>query len=186
MTMKRTTRRNPELRATDLLAELGIDTSRKIDTEEIARQLGADVRAVALADGLSGLLVRDGGRSIISYSVTDIEPRQRFTIAHEIGHLLMHPGRPYIAETTKLVNVSKREVSRNYADAREEREANQFAAALLMPGAAIIEHWDALSNKVDNAESLASQLAKKYGVSKSAMKYRANNLGLYQFVDESE
>ena len=186
MTITSKTRRNPEQRATALLADLAVDTSKKIDVEAIARELGADVRRVALADGLSGLLVRDGGRKIISYSDADIEPRQRFTIAHEIGHLLMHPGRPHIAETTKLVNVSKREVSRNYADAREEREANQFAAALLMPGAAIIDRWDLLASKVDNADSLAGQLAREYGVSKSAMKYRANNLGLYQFVEDSE
>lgn len=168
----------------DLLAELNVDTNFKIDVAEIARKLGADVRAVALADGLSGLLIRDAGKKIISYSVTDPEARQRFTIAHEIGHLLMHPGRPHIAETTRLVNVSKREVSRNYADAREEREANQFAAALLMPESAVIDRWDALSNKYDNAEGLAAYLAKEYGVSLAAMKYRANNLGLYQFVDE--
>jgi len=179
-------RRNPERRATELLAGLHIDTSKKIDVHAIAKSLGADVRRVHLADGLSGLLVRDGGRKIISYSAADIEPRQRFTIAHEIGHLLMHPGRPHIAETTKLVNVSKREISRNYADAREEREANQFAAALLMPGAAIVARWDILAAKADNADSLAAQLAREYGVSKSAMKYRANNLGLYQFVDEGD
>lgn len=180
----RRARRDPEQRAEAVLLELKIATDRRIDVVAIARALGAEPREVQLSSELSGLLVRDGSRKVISYNAADPEVRQRFTIAHEIGHLLMHAGRPHIAETKKLVHVSKRETSRAYADAREEREANQFAAALLMPGPSVVSLWDRLSLRHNDPELVVRDLASTYGVSHIAMKWRVNNLGLYQFVED--
>lgn len=63
------------------------------------------------------------GRPIILFSRTDPGDRQRFTVAHELGHLLMHSPR------------RDDEIELDIA----EREANQFAAALLLPRDVAVE-----------------------------------------------
>lgn len=53
---------------------------------------------------VSGVLVREDDRVIIGVNRQHPVVRQRFTIAHELGHLLMHPGRPLIVEKQVRVN----------------------------------------------------------------------------------
>lgn len=63
------------------------------------------------------------GRPIIVYSATDAGDRQRFTIAHELGHLLLHSA------------LRNDEVDLDQA----EKEAHRFAGALLLPRVAAME-----------------------------------------------
>ncbi len=80
----------------------------------------------------------------------------RFTLAHELGHLFLHNGQPFALHRapTKSQNV--------VAFRRAEPQANQFAAALLMPQALILP--------TDTAESLVE----KFGVSFAAARNRLN------------
>ena len=57
--------------------------------------------------------------------------RQRFTIAHELGHRALHPGRELILDVPVRVNL--RDKTSSMASDIEEIEANAFAATLLMP-----------------------------------------------------
>ncbi|WP_261566911.1 helix-turn-helix domain-containing protein [Frankia gtarii] len=81
--------------------------------------------------------------------------RRRFNIAHEVGHLILHrdalPG-----------------------DQIQEREANTFAAEFLMPAEVM---RDELPLKPDLEELMLLQ--KKWGVSVSALAYRARSLGVF-------
>ena len=76
--------------------------------------------------GSEAALVARGDGHAIELRGSSSERRLRFTIAHEIGHFLLHPGRA----------VAERGGVTNQATARLEREADQFAAELLMPEAA--------------------------------------------------
>lgn len=58
---------------------------------------------------------------------------QRFTLAHEIGHLILHPGRIYHRD--RPLNGGESNAGLPYV----EREANAFAAELLMPERLIVE-----------------------------------------------
>jgi hypothetical protein len=71
------------------------------------------------------------------------DPRSRFTIAHELGHLCLHWGypRPRLAPKSQRFPNSPR-------NSRIEAEANQFAGAFLMPRA--------VASKFDQAQKLAS------------------------------
>lgn len=61
----------------------------------------------------------------------------------------------------------------------KERQANQFAAALLMPAESIDERVkDALDSGVVSRDALASRLAQEFDVSIEAMTYRLINLGI--------
>lgn len=110
-------------------------------------------------------------------------PRKRFTIAHEIGHLIKHidpdVGINEYIDTRKTLN---RKAS--YWDSKEY-EANNFAAELLMPagllkeyGAKIIaEYTRSTGKKGVPIDKFISRMAEKFNVSEQAMRYRLKNIG---------
>jgi len=111
---------------------------------------GSEAALVALGDGHAIELHGAAG-----------ERRLRFTIAHEIGHFLLHSGRV----------VSERGGATNRATARLEHEADLFAAELLMP-----EHLMRQAVLEDGAD--ARRLADRFDVSAQAMSLRLRRLGL--------
>ncbi len=89
------------------------------------------------------------------------ERRRRFTIAHEIGHFVLHPGRVR----------PERGGATTEAMRREEREADAFAADLLMP-----EHL--VRQAVAEQGADLHRLADRFDVSVSAMQVRLSRLGI--------
>lgn len=66
-----------------------------IDVLAHAKLAGAQVVRHHFDDGdISGMLYRDDTRTVIGLNSTQSPTRQRFTVAHELGHLKLHPGRP--------------------------------------------------------------------------------------------
>ena len=180
-------RRDPERRAAEVLRlHLPGELSPPIPVEKIAERLGAEIQNAKLDEDLSGMLVRDSNRIIIAVASNHAWVRKRYTIAHELGHLVMHRGRPLIAETAHAIRVDRRLRAPGFADQREEREANQFAAALLMPPDLVTLHWNWQSGAVD--AGMIRNLAELFGVSSVAMQYRLINLGLFipHNTDEEE
>lgn len=89
----------------------------------------------------------------------------------------MHPGRPFLAESLGEIRVDQRGgEAAGFADRREEREANQFAAALLMPAEQVIDSWYETDGSAN--EATIRKIAVRFEVSSLAMKYRLLNLGL--------
>src|SRR5437868_411530 len=79
------------LAALELLARLGT-TTVPVPVESIAKQVGALVTYEALDSDVAGILFRDETRKVIGVNSAHAVVRQRFTIAHELGHLLLHKG----------------------------------------------------------------------------------------------
>jgi Zn-dependent peptidase ImmA (M78 family)/transcriptional regulator with XRE-family HTH domain len=84
--------------------------------------------------------------------------RMRFTLAHEIGHLVLH----------------------RFPNPAMEREANEFASALLMPGREIRQ---ALSGRLDLRRLAA--LKPEWRVSMQALLFRAQSLRLIEKAQAS-
>ena len=80
---------NPQKRAEELLKRLGIH-SNPTPVEKIAKSLGAVVRFSPLDEELSGMIYIKDDVPIIGINSLHHPNRQRFTIAHEIGHLELH------------------------------------------------------------------------------------------------
>lgn len=102
-----------------------------VDVARVANAFGLNVWVGALGSGVSGKLfpdARHGGASGYSIVVNREEGRrrQRFTVAHEIGHFICHGAR--IGS-----GVSDDEWYRSSLSTREEAEANGVAAEILMP-----------------------------------------------------
>ena len=99
--------------------------------------------------------------------------RQRFTIAHECGHLLLHKGKDVHIDKTFRVN-RRDELSSKAVDP-DEIEANRFAAELLMPYDMIVDDIVDYELDMEDDEELA-ELAKRYQVSVQALTHRVTNL----------
>lgn len=150
--------------AADVLAAHG-RRAFPIDVEAIARSLGLRVTRTQLRQGISGMLQVDPDATPQIYvDVEDVRPRQRFTIAHELGH--------YYERTTRG------EADFNFIDRRggrydiHEFYADEFAGNLLMP-------IDEVTRQVEQGASLAAMVA-HFGVSLPALHTRLRRLGLEQ------
>jgi Zn-dependent peptidase ImmA (M78 family) len=134
--------------------------------------MGVQVRYSPFDDDLSGMIYIKDGIPIIGVNSLHHPHRQRFTIAHELGHLELH--REMI---TSKVHVDKdfpvlmRDPKSATGTEKLEIEANQFAAELLMPEALIKQALESKPFDIDD-DSPIEELAKKFRVSRQALEYR--------------
>ncbi|MFW2853261.1 ImmA/IrrE family metallo-endopeptidase [Sphingomonas sp. TX0543] len=110
--------------AEQLLHDLGITEPNEIDLEVIAYMVGASVRLRSLGRG-DARIVGLGDRAIITIDADASSVRQRFSVAHELGHWHHHRGQRLICQDADPTEPA--------ATAGAEREADRYAASLLMP-----------------------------------------------------
>lgn len=162
-----------EEKAEKLLSDLKIN-SLPINPELCARQLKVIVEDSALDDDISGIFLAEEDNYYIIYNRFESAQRQRFTIAHELGHYILHKN------SGVFVDRKQKTLFRNAAsttgEVLKEREANAFAAALLMPKFLVEREI----RQITDFDNIVESLAEKFEVSKSAMSFRLSNLG-YEF-----
>jgi Zn-dependent peptidase ImmA (M78 family) len=167
---------DPSTRAQEVLARLALK-SPPTPVEKIAKALGAQVRFAPFDDELSGMIYIKDGVPIIGVNSLHHPNRQRFTIAHELGHLELHR-----AMITSNVHVDKnfpalmRDLNSATGTEEIEIQANQFASELLMPSALIEQVLAGKQFDIDD-DGPIEELAKKFRVSKQALQYRIRNRG---------
>jgi Zn-dependent peptidase ImmA (M78 family) len=159
----------------DVLSKSGIDT-RPVDLNKIIRDHRILLVDLPANDDIFGAIVRQGEHVVIAVNPNQHRNRQRFTIAHELGHFFNHPDN---GERIEYVDGDFRLHWRNTTSSKgvnwEEIEANRFAAGLLMPETLLkrdIEEYAAIDSET------VYELAKLYQVSRLAMQYRLVNLGI--------
>jgi len=163
--------------ARQMIHDYGI-TRPPIRIEEIAHSQGIEIVRHRFEGPESGFALRDGSRRIIGLNTQTSRRRQRFTVAHELGHLLLHEGKIIVDQAVLRVDL-RNDVSSMGTDV-EEIEANAFAATLLMPENIVFDHVFKLV-KADGQitrETLIAELARIFDVSAEAMGYRLINLGI--------
>lgn len=145
-----------------------------VDVEALAASLGAEIRVFKLERDVSGVLYRDRDRKVIVVNSAHSAARRRFTIAHELGHLLLHPGEPIHVDQGARINL--RDGASATAEEVDEIEANAFAASLLMPAAWLRRDVSEAGIDVEDGAEIR-RLADRYGVSTQAMLVRLASLG---------
>jgi Zn-dependent peptidase ImmA (M78 family) len=145
-----------------------------VPVERVAENLGLEVRYAPLEGDLSGALVREDHQVYIGVNSLHHSNRRRFTIAHEVGHYVLHKGLRLHVDTDFRINWRDEESSK--AINPDEIEANRFAAELLMPTDFLLKDIDTLK---DASQISLNALAKRYGVSPQAMKIRLGNFGFF-------
>lgn len=128
-----------------------------VDVFAIARTMGVQLYEAADVDW-AGQIDSDSTTAICTVRAADPLVRKRFTVAHELGHLMMH-------------RLGRRHRDLNLRAGRdlEERQANAFAADLLMPS------W-LLGPMTEQFGGDVPRLASIFHVSQDAMMYRLTNL----------
>lgn len=158
-----------------LLEKNGIDRP-PVPVEKVASWLGAKVRYSALDEDMSGMIYIGNDGPIIGVNSRHHRNRQRFTIAHEIGHLELHRGtlvnRVHIDRTFPVL---MRDASSATGTRLMEIQANSYAAELLMPSFLLLEMLKEKGIDIDDEEPL-NRWSRKFGVSRQALEFRIRNL----------
>lgn len=134
--------------AEKLLERFGIDAPEHIKLEPLAHLLGVEI-VEGRTFGCVAQLTPIEGKARIRVAPNMHEGRRRFSIAHELGHLVLrHRSRA----------CTERDLRDWSDDALSERDANVFAASLLMPERMIQKHVDVDEARMDWVDALAREL----------------------------
>lgn len=163
--MDRTSSGNRE-KAMSLIKMAGIKDA-PVDVYKIAKILGFTVIESDFPSGYSGEIFIEGKVKSIGVNSNHSKNRQRFTIAHELGHYLN--GHQYFDEAGKMLEENEFDFANPLH--QQEKEANLFASELLIPKEFLLKD---LENKGLNIE----ELVEKYQVSSQALWIRLTSLRL--------
>ena len=148
----------PPVNVEKICEKLGITVLFE-DLGEMAREHGRDnvYGALIVSPEVTAIMVND----------TDHYVRQRFTIAHELAHYVLHRDHDKPDEVF---------ISFRGASSPEERQANRFAADLLMPKDIVRERH------ADKVLPLLWHLSEEFSVSQEAMRLQLESLGLRYYA----
>jgi Zn-dependent peptidase ImmA (M78 family) len=170
-------RKKIESLVAELLAENRIKEA-PVKVDKIAKAKGLRIVYDSLEGDLSGFLYRDKKQAVIGVNTHHHPVRQNFTIGHELGHYLLHDQEQLHVDHEFRVRL-RSDVSSQGTDLAE-REANLFAASLLMPKE-FLEADLASEEYVDLFDDqFLHDLSRKYGVSTQALVNRLKTLGYIQ------
>jgi Zn-dependent peptidase ImmA (M78 family) len=159
-----------ENKAKQLLIAYGL-YNVPIDIFSLVKKIGIDIRTAEFSnDNIAGTILKKNKDLKIIVNKNDFIERQRFTIAHELGHYFLHfenkPNSVYV------------EMHRSEVKNTEETEANYFASALLMDEDLIKREFKKVIKMRFPEATTIAVMAKLFKVSLTAMTYRLGNLGL--------
>jgi Zn-dependent peptidase ImmA (M78 family) len=170
----------------DLLKTLNI-TTPPVDPFELAKKIGIKVNENLDWNRLhydGEIYLNEEKKPEIWINPTDHINRQRFTLAHELGHLV-NDVLPHLDKFKDPIRDDYKTLKRGANYDLKEMRANKFAAAILMPkdmlievGSKIIEEYNEEKKEKMPIDILIKILSNKFEVSEQAMEYRLKNLGL--------
>jgi predicted transcriptional regulator len=133
----------------------------KSDLLDLVRSWGHNIEVVGIEEHSESLVISPDG--ILNIFLPEHTPpaRDRFTVAHEIGHFILHHEN----------NGEEARYNRSGTDPAEV-EANWFAAAFLMPKAEFLAAFH---------DQPLHMVARQFRVSVSAAEVRARSLGIQTF-----
>jgi hypothetical protein len=152
-----------------MLRRFGVRAAAHVRVEAFAAVLGAEIVEAPL-DGATAQLVRAGTRALIVISDRVRDPAaRRFSVAHELGHLVLgHPSRNLAELCAPARRLGARD--RHEGAARDpEAEANAFAAELLMPSQLLQRRCEV--SPVDLAVPLAIAMEFQVSILASAIRF---------------
>ena len=171
-------RQSCEQQAERILKAANID-SWPIRVDRLAKEEGIKIRYEPLDDELSGMCFYKDGVPIIGVNSRHAPNRQRFTVAHEFGHITMHADiLKNGAHVDKTITMLRRDPDSAQGVLEIEIQANQFAAAILMPDFLIRKYME--ENNLDYGllqdEDVIEEMAKAFKVSSTALAIRMGTI----------
>jgi Zn-dependent peptidase ImmA (M78 family) len=179
MNEPRKNRRTPDIslatrKADEVLSRAGY-LRPPVPIHDILLDYGLQVHTQALEANVSGFLVRKDTGAFVGVNALHHRNRQRFTLAHELGHFVLHKDEPTVFVDDALIHFRGENVTQ--PSDIFEMEANAFAGALLMPEKMLRQ--DLAGRYIDALdESAVRTLARRYEVSPQALTLRLMRIGL--------
>lgn len=142
-------------------------TDNSFDVFKLASSLSdVELQVIPLDDNLSGYIEKKDEQYIIVINSRHSPLRQRFTLAHELGHYYLHQSKLADRHTDVAL----------FRDSNEDRlgieyAANDFAAELLMPE-------DRFRSAIKSGQNTPRSLSSLFQVTEKAVLYRAYKLGI--------
>jgi len=138
---------------------------------QLAKDLGIQIKVSSLGTGISGQIKKENDSYVIRVNRHEARERQRFTIAHELAHFLLH--RHVIDSSTD--GIKDNVLYRSGEPERIEYEANRLAADIVMP---MVQVNKALTENFSGiiTERTIESLAARFQVSKAAMEIRLSTM----------
>ncbi len=168
-------RKNINELASDVLRLYGINIPIN-DMRVVVNLIGGEViEDVSLGSYADGAVMKNGDRFIIYIPPNQPKTRENFTIAHELGHLFLHMG--YMINED-LWNDSDNVSYKRKGNSIVENQANEFAAAFLMPQQ---DYKRIVDQETDGNMVNISNVARFFNVSVDAASYRGKWLGYLQW-----
>jgi Zn-dependent peptidase ImmA (M78 family)/DNA-binding XRE family transcriptional regulator len=156
---------SPTRAAQQLLAKTRT-TKAPVSINKLAARCGVNVAPADFSNEISGVLLDLDNGPVIGFNSAHPLVRQRFSIAHELGHFLLdHHDHFHI----DLSDASSHGEPPGY-NWLDERSANEFAAQVLMPAALVVQAFEQDAN--------LNRIARLFKVSREAMGWRLVNIGL--------
>ena len=167
-------RRSCEAHATAILENARV-RRYPVRVERIAKVHGIKVRYEPLDDELSGMIFINDNQAVIGVNAHHSPNRQRYTIAHELGHYFLHEDiLREGAHVDTVITMLNRDRDTALGTVNIEIEANQFAAELLMPRH-MIENYlraEGLGSAAISDDAVVGTMAQAFKVSTAAMAIR--------------
>ncbi len=152
--------------------------SPPVPVEELIEFAGLGIVRSDFDDGeISGVINLE--KKYLYINAKDSPERQRFTIAHELGHWILH--RKEMESNKEMAVLYRRSIGTKENDVFEQ-EANFFAANLLVPEKMFLKVYQEEQNKtVQQGGFIVSDavIAKIFEVSRSVIGYRRQSLGMW-------
>ena len=163
--MKRLSVADADLLAAKFRTELGMGISEPVDAKTLIRKLGITAVYRPLSEKSYGISCMSEGKRFMLINSNSTRGRQHFTVGHELYHLYYdeHPT-PHMCDST---------------ESTEEKNANRFAASLLMPREGVLAMMDKeeiLGRRVTLATVL--RLEHFFGVSRNTLLIRLKEINL--------
>lgn len=138
-----------------------------VSVGRIASALGIEVLSSSLQSDISGQIRKKSSDGVYEIKVNIADPavRQRFTVAHEISHFLLHRNDIDGDGITDTV------LYRSKLSDRKEAEANRLAAFLLLPWERVLT-WALEVHGVNVGSELINEIASSWKVSSLTVGYR--------------
>lgn len=131
----------------------------------LAGALGVKVLRSTLPRGISGQIGQEDGEFVIRVNRHEAKHRQRFTLAHELAHYLLHKEK-IIADGGWSENV----LLRSGQPAQVEFEANRLASDLVIPSALLAAAKKDYTGPI--TDEVIQDLARRFGVSATAIEIK--------------
>ena len=163
--------KNPEEKAREVLNAYWDGCGFPVDPVRLAQKMGIKVVEMSMPSNVSGAIFKAKGRdAVIAVEQSDSTNRKRFSCAHEIGHYVSRESCAAGEGVGEYEYVDFRGALASKGTDTEEKFANSFAAALLMPKDEV--------TRLTREGASNFEMAKHFGVSQEALGYRLQSLGI--------